>query len=65
VILINAAQEPSKGGNWYYKIEFVCFLRTLEQAAIISFIAETECVYCAVRAGALNVITFILISQSG
>ena len=43
---------------------FMCFVWISEQTAIISlynsnwlvFITETECVYCAVRTGCLNVI---------
>ena len=46
---------------------FVCFVRIWERTAIISlyninwlvYIAETECVYCAVRTGYLNVIWVI------
>jgi hypothetical protein len=43
---------------------FLCFIKISEQTAIISLysinwlvcITETECVYCAVRTGALNII---------
>ena len=47
---------------------FVCFVWISEQTAIISlytinwvvFIAETECVYCAVRTGSLNIIDWLV-----
>ena len=49
-----------RGTDWV----FMCFVWISEQTAIISlnninclvFITETECVYCAVRTGSLNVI---------
>ena len=50
---------------------FMCFVWISEQTAIISlysidwlvFITETECVYCAVRTGYLNVIQFNFVLQ--
>ena len=49
----------------------MCFVWISEQTAIISlyninwlvFVTETECVYCAVRTGSLNVIQVILIFE--
>jgi hypothetical protein len=51
---------------------FMCFVWISEQTAIISlysinwlvFVTETECVYCAVRTGSLNIIQVNLRSRS-
>ena len=63
-LIVTISWTRQKNASCCPHIVFVCFVRLSEQTEIISpysinwlvFITETECVYCAVRLGPLNVI---------
>jgi len=63
VVTIRTANLTFSNSTFCPHSVFVCFVWISEQTAIISlydfnwlvFITETECVYCAVRTGYLNI----------
>jgi len=73
VVTIRTASLTFNSSTFCPHTVFMCFVWISEQTAIISlyninwlvFITQTQCVYCAVRTGSLNVIPFVfLISEA-